>query len=63
MKEEYRKANKLEKVTYSANEFIRLSQLLLQVFTDIEPATPFYRGEEYHQKFYDKNMKRGGYYI
>ena len=28
------------------------------VFIDVEPATDFYRGEEYHQKFYKKQRGR-----
>lgn len=29
-----------------------------KIFTDIEPATPFYRAEEYHQKFLEKQIRK-----
>lgn len=29
-----------------------------KVFTDVEPATDFYRAEEYHQKFYFKQNRK-----
>ena len=28
------------------------------MYTDIQAATPFYRAEEYHQKYFMKNRQR-----
>jgi len=31
-----------------------------KIYTDVEPATTFYRAEEYHQKYVEKQNSRGG---
>ena len=39
-----------------ATEFVKgFEQQGRKVHVDIEPATDFYRGEEYHQKYFAKN--------
>ena len=43
----------------AAQKIAKLQQAGLPVVTELSPAVPFYRAEEYHQNFYAKNPTQG----
>jgi len=46
-----------KKIASAVVEQLRKQRGVQKIYTDIEDATPFYRAEEYHQKYVEKSRK------